>query len=161
LAGAVAQPPDQGRLDRSESVDRRQHVGDEDAGLGRLVLTVLIRELCVIEAAGGMHDGGIGRLVGTRPRLPEAGDRAVDELGASLRQVGVIETEPLHHAGPKVLQYDIARSHKIGGDRTTLGRLEINSETSLAAIEMTEVGAVAVAKRTTITHVVTRPFLDL
>ena len=76
----------------------------------------------------------VGRVVLQRTILTETGDRAVDEVGLACLQGLVIEAEPRHHTGPKILHQrvgtvDEAKKHprprgfEIEGERALAGVL--------------------------------------
>ncbi|MNS54921.1 hypothetical protein D3C72_877410 [compost metagenome] len=74
--------------------------------------------------------------------LPVGRDRAVDQRGVLLCEIGVAQPQPRHHAGPHALHHDIGGSHQPARHVETLGPLEIDRHAELVAVEPVEQRAV-------------------
>ena len=57
----------------------------------------------LIGAGKALDDLVVRRPMREGARLPEAGDRAIDEPRVDARERGVVEAEPRHHARTEVL----------------------------------------------------------
>ena len=93
-------------------------------------------------AAEGLDQPVDGRPLAVGARLAEARHRAVDDLGIDLLDVLVAEAQPLDHARPEALHHDM----RLGGDLLhhgdAVGRLEVERDRALAAVEGDGMGAV-------------------
>ena len=129
-------------------------------GAGRSELAGIARERAV-EAARGVDDHRVGGALGRRPALAVARDRAVDELRIERAHRFLAEAEPLHHAGPEVLDQHVGLADQAAHQGDRLGPLQVEREAALAGVELAEVGALAVAQRRALAHVVAFGRLDL
>ena len=71
-------------------------------------------------------------LEGARALLSVAGDGAVDEAGETLCERGVIQAQPRHHAGAKLLHEDIGLRDQTLERLTVLRLLEVEGDAFLA-----------------------------
>src|SRR3977135_2100554 len=76
-----------------------------------------------------------GRLLAVGPRLAETGYRAIDDLGIDLLDVVVAEAQALDHAGPEALQHDMGLGGDLLDHGDAVGRLEVERDRALAAVE--------------------------
>ena len=83
--------------------------------------------------------GGVGSCV------PETGHRDIDEARVDGTQGFVAEAQFRNGAGAEVLDEDIGLSHKVEQDRMALGRLEVQDDRALVAVDGCEHGRHAVA----------------
>ena len=71
------------------------------------------------------------------------------------------EAEPLHHAGPEVLDQHVGLADEAMHQGDRLGMLQVEREAALAGVELAEIGALAVAQRRAQAHVVALGRFDL
>ena len=67
--------------------------------------------------------------------------RYIDELGTDGHDAFVVESEPIHHAGPEVLHEDIALSREIERHPLACRVLQVDGDALLVAVEPDEEGA--------------------
>ncbi len=147
LAQPGAAALQQRRLDRHRGVAGGEDVGREQAAVGRLRQVVLERELRHLVAAGRLHDRCVrraGRLVAL---LSVAGDRAVHQPRIQLAHRRIVQPQPLHHAGPEVLDQHVAVADEPAGRVDRQRILQVQRDRPLAGVQVREIGAVPVAHR--------------
>lgn len=66
--------------------------------------------------------------------LPEAADRAVDEVVAHFAQRLITETEPVHRAGPKIIEHDVRARHEAPKNRVAVLAFQVQRERALAGV---------------------------
>jgi hypothetical protein len=100
--------------------------------------------------AGDRHEAAhaLGDLVEARPRavgavLAEAGDAGVDDPGIDRPEIGIGDAEAVLHVGAEVLDDDVGPGDQALEERDAGGRLQIQGQRALVAVEVHEVGAVA------------------
>ena len=96
------------------------------------------------QAAHSLADDVIAAPAAVRPVVPEAGDTAVDNLGVNLLEGLIAQPQPLHHAGPEVLQHHIGLLHHLEEGLFPLRGLQIEGDTLLVAVEVHVVAALPV-----------------
>src|ERR687893_371065 len=84
----------------------------------------------------------MSRHPGAGTLLTVAGDRAVDEPRVDLVQFIVAEPETLHDPGPELFHQDVSTLDERPQNLPHLGRLEVELEAFLAAIQEGEVDAI-------------------
>ncbi len=126
----------QGRADRAECLNRRHHVGQENADEPRAGHFRLLLEHRHLVSRRGLHDGRVGRILGGGPGLPEPGYGAVNDIGPDRPDLRMIESQARHHAGPGILHHHVTMLREIAHDGPALVRLQVDSEAVLAAIEV-------------------------
>ena len=82
--------------------------------------------------------GIVGGLVGVGALLAEAADRDVDDAGRDRADGGLVEAEPLDHAGPEVLHEHVGAGGQPLDDVGALRGLEVDGERALVAVEVEE-----------------------
>ena len=82
--------------------------------------------------------------IGIRARRAEALDRAHDELRIDLVDLFPREAEPLEDAGAEVLHHDVGLLQQVDEHLLALGRLHVDDDRALVAIEHREVERVGV-----------------
>ena len=142
-AGALVQR----RRDRAERIDAGQHVGMIDAAIIRPGAPGLIGQMRHLVAGGRMDHRRIGRQFRRRPGLAVAGDRAVDQFRIERVQRSVIELQPPHHAGTKILDQHVGVRDQPANGFDPLRRFQIEHQAVLADIELAEGGAAIIAHR--------------
>jgi hypothetical protein len=100
--------------DGAEGVRSAEHIGDEDTVVVRLRPAFLVGQVRDVVASRRVDDRRIGRQAHRRAALTVAGDGAVDQRGLDADELGIVQAEPLHHAGPEVLD------EHVGGTRSRL-----------------------------------------
>ena len=132
---------------RSSSAMKRAHggvvaareVGDRDADAHRpLARQPGDRH----QAAHALRDLVEARPVGVGPVLAEARQAHVDEARVDLAQGLVVDAEPVLHVGPVVLDQHVGGRRQLLEDGDALGRLEVERDAALVAVQVEEVGAV-------------------
>ena len=114
------------------------------------------------EAREGLDDGIVGGLVGVGALLAEAVDGHVDDVGRDFADGGLVEAEPLDHAGAEVLHEHVGAGGEPPDDVGALRSLEVDGERALVAVEVEERGGEAVAAVAVGARVVARArLLDL
>jgi hypothetical protein len=83
--------------------------------------------------------------VAIRAALTEAGDAAVDEPRVDGAKALVVDTEATLDVGPVVLDDHVGRPRELLEDGHALGLAQIQGDGLLAAVQVLEVEAVAVA----------------
>ena len=143
-AAARAAAAPQRREDGVAGVGGGQHVGGLEVGGARRRLVALLE---VHHSRDGVHDVGEGGTELPRPRLPEAGDRAVHDVGLDAADGLVVAAEPAHHAGHEVLDEDIDAlgqlEHEVAASRIR----EIDADALLPGVHAREVRALIVPPR--------------
>src|SRR5208282_6720804 len=81
--------------------------------------------------------------VAVGPVLAEAGDAGIDEAGVERLQALVIDAETEFHVRAIVFHENVRLLDELLQDRDTLGVLEIEGDAALVAVDVLEVGAVA------------------
>jgi hypothetical protein len=74
----------------------------------------LVGQVRDVVASRRVDDRRIRRQARRRAALTVAGDGAVDQRGLDADELGIVQAEPLHHAGPEVLD------EHVGGTRQPL-----------------------------------------
>ena len=95
------------------------------------------------QAAHALGDLVEARTVGIGAVLAEAGQAHVDEPRIDRAQRLVVDAEPLLHVGPVVLDQHVGGGRQLLQDRDALGRLEVERDAALVAVQVEEIGAVA------------------
>jgi len=103
----------------------------------------------------------VAGLASARPALPVARDRAVHQPWVHGLERFVSEIEPLHHAGPELLDQDVGALNQRHELIAGLWALEIENQTFLAAVELREHRALAVEARLVVPHVLAARPLNL
>ena len=148
-------------LDATEGVHGTQQVGHK-GGCGRGVFTVAgVLGQQPFKATGGLHDHGVGRLVGQWPALPVARDGAVNELRIDRAQNRCAQPQPLHHARPKVFQHHVGLQYQALDDGHAFRCFQVQHQALFARVQLAKVGAEAITQRLALAHVVTFRRLDL
>ena len=88
-----------------------------------------------------MQNRVVPRAIAHRPVLAVSRYRHIDELGTDGHDAFVIEPEPVHHAGPKVLHEDIALPREIERHRLSGRVFQVDGDALLVAVEPDEEGA--------------------
>jgi hypothetical protein len=101
----------------------------------------------VHDAGLALHDQVVPRTTRLRAALSEARDGAVDEPGIVLPQAVVAETEPLHRAGPEVLEHHVRRLDQRPEDLLPFRRLQVQREALLVAVHGEEIRGLAARER--------------
>ena len=94
------------------------------------------------QARERLPHGIVCRPLAVRAVLGEPGDRAVDEAGVHRAQGLVIETEPLHHPRPEILQHHVGLPRHPAKRLLSARRIEVQGDAQLVAVECAEVVAV-------------------
>jgi hypothetical protein len=112
-------------------------------------------------AGGGLDRQVEAALGAARAVLPESRDRAVDERGLAGAEPVPAEAEPLHRAGPAILDEHVGLEHQRAGEVARGRVLEVEHDRALAAVDRCEVLAEAFGDRRPLPHRVAVGRLDL
>ena len=137
----------QRRRDGAERIDAGEDVGVIDAAIVRPAASGLIGEMRHLVAGGGVNHRRIGRQFRRRAGLAVAGDRAEDQFRVEFMQRSVVELQPPHHAGTKILDQHVRGRDQPANGFQALGRFQIQHQAVLADIELAEDGRAIVADR--------------
>jgi hypothetical protein len=140
LAGL--QRADERREDRSERVGGGEHVGGLQIAHPRRRLAVALQ---VHEPRHRVDDVREGGPVRQRPRLSEAGDRAVHEPGVDRAQRRRIDAEPGRNPGEKIFDRDIGMAGEIVRDRPAVRMRQIDGHALLARVDPDEIRGLVIA----------------
>ena len=99
------------------------------------------------QPAFGLHHGVVAGLGAARAGLAEPGDRAVHQPRPARRHRLVAESEPLHGAGPEVLDEHVGPVEQPLEHRAPARRLEVQRQAFLVAVDAEEIRALAVDER--------------
>ncbi|MNL23785.1 hypothetical protein D3C87_1451880 [compost metagenome] len=119
---------------------RRDGEGRRDAadGVGDRIAHAVRRGFGVAgdahHARHALDDLVVGGQVRERAVLAEARDRAVDQARIHSLQVFMAKVEPLHHAGPEVLDQHIGAGHELAEDLLAARVLEVERDRALARV---------------------------
>ena len=142
-AGALRAPA--GRCDPEREEHARDDVANARPDLGRRAARD--RPGDAHDAAHGLRDGIVGRPlgIGAEPgaRIAEAAQGRVHELGVALGERLVGQPEPLHDAGAEVLHDDVGPIQQAQQRGLAFGRLQVEDDRFLVAVDRGEVGAIA------------------
>ena len=97
----------QRRRNRAEGIDAGEHVGVIDAAIVRPASPGLIGQVSHLVTGGGVDDRRIGRQFRRWPGLAVSGDRTIDQFRIEPFQRVVVELQPAHHAGAKILDQHV------------------------------------------------------
>src|SRR5712672_2514606 len=104
--------------------------------------------------AGDRHQPAhaLGDLVEARPRrigaaLAEARDAAIDDARIDLAQILVVDAEPLLHVRPEILHHHVVLLDQPPEHREPLGRLQVQRDAALVAVQVLEIRPLARAAR--------------
>ena len=136
---AVAQLAHQRRRQRLEGVEAGRDVDRDHALPPRRAVGQAVHHH---HAAEGLDQPVDGRPLAVGPGLAEARHRAVDDLGIDLPGVLVAEAQPRDDARPEALDDDVGLGHQLVHDGLAVGRLEVERDRALAAVEGDGMGAV-------------------
>ena len=131
LALARALSVEEGRHHGEGRVQATHRVTDREAGPERIQSLVAIHRHL---ARQPLDDLVVGGLQGVGPRLTEARDGAVDQLGIELRQRRVAQAQAVHDAGAEVLHHHVGVLHQAAEERLALGGLGVQRDGSLVAV---------------------------
>ena len=147
LLGDVDELPGPGALglaqrgDRAEGgVQRGGEVADDRPDARRRPIGVAVHRP---QPAGRLPAVVVGGLARARAVLAEPGDRRVDERGVLLAQRLVAHAELVHRARAEVLDHDVRAPHQLAQELLALGRLEVERDAELVAVELGEEAAEA------------------
>ncbi len=134
--------------ERREHGDGRIHaghqVGDRDAGLLRAAARLAVALAGnAHEAANTLHDEIVTGALRIRPGLPEAGHRAVDQIGLHFFERRVIEAVFLQLPDLVVFQHHVALRGQFADDPLAFGRSDIDGDRALVAVCREVVGGFA------------------
>ncbi len=99
------------------------------------------------QAAHALRDLVEARPSGIGPVLAEPRNATEDDLRVDLLEVLVVDLEPLLHVGPEILDHDVGLLHHALERGEPLGRLEVQRDGALVAMQVLEVGPLARAAR--------------
>src|SRR5204863_7685988 len=97
------------------------------------------------DAAHALRDEVVAAARRVRSRAAEARDGAVDEARIEAPQRVVVDAETAGRAGPVILHEDVGRANQPMHHLDALGRLEVERDPALVAVDGHERAAVAVA----------------
>ena len=107
-----------------------------------------VREAGEVHHAGlGLDDEVVARAVRLGAGLAEAGDRAVHEPRVQPGERLVPEAELVHRSRPEVLEEHVALARERLKDLASLGRLEVQGDALLVAVDRHEVRRLALDER--------------
>ena len=147
--------------DRAKGISTGQHIGDIDAAIIGAALLALVGHVREIVSRGSVYHRRVSRQLRRWTGLTIARNRAIDEVVLDRSERLVIEAEPVHYTGPKVLDDDIGCRGEPAYRLDCLRRLEIERNALFSGIELTETGARAIAQRWARAHHVAFGRLDL
>ncbi|MEY9236048.1 hypothetical protein ABIF68_004365 [Bradyrhizobium japonicum] len=149
------------RRNRAETVGAGDDIGMVDAAIIGTAAAGLIGEMRHVVAGGRMDHRRVGRQLRRGTGLAVARDRAIDQLWIDRAQAVVVEPQPVHHAGAKVLDQDIGGRGEPAHRLLALLGLEIEHDAFLADVELAEYGAAPLAQRRPGAHRLAAAGLDL
>ena len=91
------------------------------------------------QAAHALSDLVEARPRGVGPGLTEPGNAGIDELGIDFSQLRVIDAEPALHVGAKILDHHVGFLHHALERRQRLGRLEVERDAALVAVQILKI----------------------
>ena len=95
------------------------------------------------QAAHALRDLVEARPIAVGTVLAEARQAHIDEARIDLAQRLVVEAEPVLHVGPVVLDQHVGAGRQLLQDGDAVGRLEVERDAALVAMQVEEVGTVA------------------
>ncbi len=147
--------------DRAERINAGDHVCMIDTTVVRPRPPRLVRQVGHVVAGRRMDHGRIGRQFGRRTGLAVSRNRAIDQLRLERLQRGVVELEPPHDTRTEILDKNIRGRDQAANDLRRLRSLQVEHQTLLAGVELTEHAAAAVANGRAAPHRLTLGRLDL
>ena len=110
----------------------RRQVYNRRTGAHRLAVRKAVQRH---EAAFGLRDRVEARTQGKRSLAAVGRDRAIDQPRVGRRDVGIVETELLHHAAGEILHHHIRFRDQFARDLERRGVGEVERDAALVAIE--------------------------
>ena len=138
LADAGAFPGGQRRQHTVAAEDAAEVIGE---GRPRAVGVVQLGEDAQ-QPAQGLADGVVAGPLPVRAVLAEGGDGTVDDARVHFAHHVVADAQTVHHPGPEVLDDDIRVPGQPQEDFLALGRLHVQGQALLVAVEGAEARAV-------------------
>ena len=142
-AFAAAVPAFDRRQDRHRGEQAGSDVADRDAHAGRRAAFL----------AGDAHHAGYGLgnhveggFVAIRAGLAIAGDRGVDQARVQCLGIVIPQAQPVHDAGPVVLDQDVAASDQVAQDLLAFLGFQIDRDAALVAVDAHEIQAFTAVK---------------
>ena len=117
LADTIAFLTQESGLNGAEGKNRGHYIRRVYAACFRPGQFILILQLRQVQAATRMDHRRIGGLHGARTGLAKAGYGAIDQIRMIRHQRRIIKAQALHHAGAKILHYDIGTGNQFPGRR--------------------------------------------
>src|SRR5262245_48105619 len=142
LTDAGAEAMHEGRIDGTERAERGREIGDRAADpRGRLTRHAGERH----QPAHALRDRVVAGTPGVGARLPESGDRGVDNAGVCRADRLIAQAKPVSHSRQKVLHDDVGAAGELEGQPGALRVLQLDGDPTLATVDGRERGAHAVA----------------
>ena len=126
------------------AIETRHHVGDRHA---QPVTGAIGIPGDAHQPAFGLHHRVVPGFVAARTGLAIAGDRGVDQAGTAAVHGVPAETGPLERAGPEVLHQHVGLLDQLLEHRAPRGRLVVERDAFLVAVDAQEVRALGTDKR--------------
>ena len=95
------------------------------------------------QAAHALRDLVEARPARIGPVLAEPRNTTEDDLRVDLLEVLVVDLQPLLHVGPEVLDHHVGLLHHAPERGEPLGRLEVQRDGALVAMQVLEIGTLA------------------
>jgi hypothetical protein len=95
------------------------------------------------QSAHALRDLVEARSAGVGTALAESGNAGIDELGVDLAQLRIVDAEPAFHVGTEILDHHVGFLHHALERRQGCGRLEIERDAALVAVQILKVGPFA------------------
>ncbi|MNV64591.1 hypothetical protein D3C71_1572410 [compost metagenome] len=88
------------------------------------------------QSTHALHDLVESRALAVRAVLPEPGDAGKDHAWVQAAQAFIREPQPLLHYGTEVLHHHVRAAHQRGQDFGAFGRLQVQAEAALVAMQV-------------------------